>query len=256
MRLLEGEVAVVTGGSSGNGRAIAIAFVREGAKAVVIADLKREPREGGAPTDELVAELGAESRFLSTDVSDVAQVQAAVDAAEEFGGVTVMVNNAGILPATPFLEVDESEYERAQAINIKGVFFGAQAAARSMIHGNRKGSIINLSSVAALRGAGELPVYSTTKGAVQAMSFALAGDLGRHGIRVNTLNPGVIHTLMTESDLNMVSDEGLQTIPIGRFGVPSDVADSAVYLACRLSSYVTGSSLVVDGGMTNAEPVP
>ncbi len=255
MNLLEGAVAVVTGAASGNGRAIATAFAREGAKAVLIADVQREPREGGRPTDELVAEAGAVGRFVQTDVSRLAELHAVVEAAEEFGGVTVMVNNAGVLPTTAFMEASEAEFDRAVAINMKGVFFGAQAAARSMINGERSGSIINLSSVAALRGTGDLPIYSATKGAVQTMSFALAGDLGRFGIRVNALNPGVIRTQMTESDLEMVSDGALKTIPVGRFGVPGDVADAAVYLASRLSSYVSGSSLVVDGGMTYAEAV-
>lgn len=255
MSLLEGAVAVVTGGSSGNGRSIAVAFAEQGAAAVIVADTRREPREGGRPTDELVAEAGARGVFVRADVSRPGDVRAAVDAAEEFGGVTVMVNNAGILPVTPFLDVTEEEFDLGMDVNVKGVFFGTQAAARSMVRGGRTGSIINLSSISALRGTGVLPVYSTTKGAVQVMSYALAGDLGRHGIRVNSLHPGVIRTLMTESDMNMVSDEDLKAVPLGRFGVPGDVADACVYLASELSSYVTGSSLVVDGGLTYAEAV-
>jgi len=255
MKLLDGAVAVITGASSGNGRAIATAFAREGAKAIICCDIQQEPREGGLPTDKLVTDMGCIGRFLPVDVAKLEQLKKAIDAAEEFGGVNILVNNAGILSTVPLLEVSEEEFDRSIAINIKGVFFASQIAAYSMILGKRQGSIINLSSVSGLRGTSELPVYSTSKGAVQLMTFALAAALGPHNIRVNTINPGIINTRMTQQDMYMMSPDALQGIPLQRFGEPLDVANTAVYLASRLATYVTGASLLVDGGMTNTGAV-
>jgi len=189
------------------------------------------------------------------DVSAPGQLAAAVDAAEAHGGVDVMVNNAGVLSTTPFLEVDEREYARVTAINLAGTFFGAQAAAAAMIRHGRGGSIVNMSSVAGIRGTAGLSVYSATKGAVRSLSYALASELGGHGIRVNALHPGIIRTAMTTTDLDMLSDSERARIPLGRFGTPEDVANACVYLASDLGAYVTGSSIIVDGGMTYAEAV-
>jgi len=255
MKLLDGMVAVITGASSGNGRAIAKAFASEGAKAIICCDIQQEPREGGVPTDKLVTDIGSAGHFLSVDVANLKQIKTAIDAAEEFGGVNILVNNAGILSTVPLLEVSEEEFNRSVAINIKGVFFASQMAAHSMILGKRQGSIINLSSVSGLRGTSELPVYSTTKGAVQLMTFALAAALGPHNIRVNAINPGIINTRMTHQDMHMMSSDALKSIPLHRFGEPVDVANTAVYLASRLAAYVTGASLLVDGGMTNTGAV-
>ena len=253
MSLLDGAVVVVTGAASGNGRGIALAAARHGARAVVVADVSRDPREGGEPTDLLLEQMGVDCRFVETDVSDLARLQACVDAAEEFGGVTVMVNNAGVLSTTPFLDAGEAEFERVMGINVKSVFFGSQFAAASMVRDGRRGSIVNLSSTSAIRGTGELPIYTATKGAVQSLSYALAGSLGQHGIRVNALCPGIIRTSMTETDMDMTTAGVQSLIPLGRFGQPSDVGDAVAYLASELSAYVTGTSLVLDGGMTYAE---
>lgn len=255
--LLKGKVAVVTGGSSGNGRAIAQAFARQGAAAIVVADVREEPREGGRPTHELVEdENGTRGKFVSCDVSKVADLEGVVEAAEEFGGVDVMVNNAGIFRGQDFLKVTEDEFDRMLAVNVKGVYFGSQAAARRMVE-KGGGSIINLSSVAGLVGAGEQSVYSTTKGAVRLMTYSLAGALGPQGVRVNAIHPGIIETEMTTEDVPIVGTEAgektLQTVPLRRYGQPEDVAGAAVYLASDLASYVNGESLVVDGGMTYAQ---
>jgi NAD(P)-dependent dehydrogenase (short-subunit alcohol dehydrogenase family) len=249
--LLDGKAAVITGGASGNGRAIAKAYAEEGAN-VVVADVQEEPRKGGTPTHELVPdEYGVEATFVECDVSDTDALVAAVDAAEAFGGVDIMVNNAGIFRQKEFLEVTEAEYEQLMDINVKGVFFGAQAAAKKMLEHGGGGTIINMSSVAGLRGSATFSTYHTSKGAVRLLTYSLADELGPQGIRVNAIHPGVIETTMTEDDVPIATDETAELAPLKRLGQPEDVAGAAVYLASEdLAGYVNGESLVVDGGTT------
>jgi NAD(P)-dependent dehydrogenase (short-subunit alcohol dehydrogenase family) len=254
--LLSGHVAVVTGGASGIGREIALEYAREGAD-VVVADLQPEPREGGTPTHETIeAETEAAAKFVECDVSNVDEIRAAVDAADEFGGVSVMVNNAGIFRGEDFLDVSPDEFDHLMDVNVKGTFFGAQAAARKMVENDVEGSIVNLSSVAGLEGSGGFASYCTSKGATRLMTYSLADALGEEGINVNAIHPGVIETEMTTDDVPIVGTEQgegyLQTIPSRRFGDPKDIADAAVFLASDMSDYVNAESMVVDGGMTNS----
>jgi NAD(P)-dependent dehydrogenase (short-subunit alcohol dehydrogenase family) len=251
---LDGRVAVVTGGSSGIGRAICGAYAQHGAT-VVVADLQPEPREGGTPiVDHINDELGGTAVFVECDVTERSQIDDAVSVAREHGGVQVMVSNAGVFAGTPLLETGEDDFDRLMDINVKGLWFCAQAAAREMIESGNGGSIINLSSVAGLRGVSPFSIYSGTKGAVRLMTYALAEELGEHGIRVNAIHPGVIETTMTTSDVALLQGDSeqqfLQQIPLGRFGGPDDIAGVALYLASDLSTYVSGASLVVDGGLS------
>jgi NAD(P)-dependent dehydrogenase (short-subunit alcohol dehydrogenase family) len=251
---LDGRVAVVTGGASGIGRAICDAYAQFGAT-VVVADLQPEPREGGTPIVEHInEELPGKAVFVECNVTDRAQIDDAMSVAREHGGVQVMVNNAGVFAGTPLLDTGEEEYDRLMDINVKGLYFCAQAAAREMIDAGSGGSIINLSSVAGLRGISPFSIYCGTKGAVRLMTYALAEELGEHGIRVNAIHPGVIETTMTTSDVAILQGESeaefLQQIPLGRFGGPEDLAGVALYLASDLSTYVSGASLVVDGGLS------
>jgi len=253
--LLSDTTAVITGGASGNGRSIAQTFATEGAD-IVVADIQAEPREGGEPTHELVAaDHGVGASYVECDVTNLDQLEAAVDAADEFGGVDVMVNNAGIFREETFTEVEPEAYDQMMDINVKGVFFGAQYAARKMA-GNGGGSVINMSSNAGLEGSAGFVTYCASKGAVRLMTYALADELGGEKIRVNAIHPGAIETAMLKDDVEIVgteAEEGYrQTIPLGRLGRPEDVADAALYLASDLASYVSGESLYVDGGMTNS----
>lgn len=248
--LLAGKVAVVTGGASGMGRSICARMAEEGAAHVVIADRREDPREGGPTTSELVAGAGGSSEFVWTDVTRPDELAAAVERATAAGGLDVMVNNAGVFGVEDFFAWTEDDYDRLMDVNVKGVFFGCQAAARQMR--GRGGSIVNLSSIGGLRGSGAFPTYCASKGAVRLLTYSLGDLLGRYGIRVNSVHPGVIDTTMTRSDARFVGDDGenlsSMEIPLGRVGKPRDVADAVVYLASDLAAYVSGTSLTVDGG--------
>jgi NAD(P)-dependent dehydrogenase (short-subunit alcohol dehydrogenase family) len=219
---------------------------------VVIADRREDPREGGPATAELVKAAGATAEFVRTDVARPEDLQGAVERAVAHGGLDVMVNNAGVFGHEDFFSWSEEEYDRVMDINVKGVFFGCQAAARVMR--DRGGSIVNLSSVGGIRGSGMFPTYCTSKGAVRLLTYSLGDLLGPFGIRVNSIHPGVIDTSMTRIDAPLVGDDGQMNttipIPLGRPGQPREVADAVVYLASDLSSYVNGTAITVDGGRT------
>ncbi len=249
--LLEGKIAIVTGGSSGNGRAIAEGFVKQGAK-VVVADLSAEGREGGPPTADVIntASPGM-ARFVKCDVSQIDQLEALVQVAEDWGGLDIMVNNAGILQKEPFLDATEATYQRMLDVNVKSVFFGSQMAARAMAK-RKSGVIINLCSIAGMRGTGGFCHYNMSKGAVRLLTYSLADELGPMGIRVNNVNPGIMRTQMNVQDDPVIGTETgegyLDMIPARRWGEPSEVADACIYLASDLAKYVMGTSLIVDGG--------
>ena len=249
-RSLSGEVAVITGASSGIGRAIALTFAEHGAD-VVVADLRPEPREGGDATVERIeAETDASATYVECDVTKVDQIRAAVDAAEPYGGVSVMVNNAGFTRLESLLDVTEDEYDLMMDVHATGTFFGAQAAAKRMVERGDGGAIINMASDVAIQGATNSATYSMAKGAIRLLTYSLAVQLGPKGIRANAIHPGPVETSLQTDDLAEMYDPDAhaETIPMGRVATPDDVANAALFLADPDSSYVNGDSLLVDGG--------
>jgi NAD(P)-dependent dehydrogenase (short-subunit alcohol dehydrogenase family) len=246
-RDLDGKVAVVTGGAGGLGRAMAELFVEEGAQ-VVIADVDREA--GGA----LAEELGGAAAFAPTDVSDEAQVQAAVDlAVERFGGLHVMCNNAGVGGTFKrFLDDDFADFDRVIAVNLFGVIVGSQRAARHMAL-NGGGAIVNVTSIGGINAGPGVTAYRATKAAVIHFTRSIAVELAEHGIRVNCVAPAHIPTAINASFDQWSIVRAMQ--PLQRLGSPRDVAEAALYLASDRAAQVTGVVLPVDGG-TTAGPRP
>ncbi len=254
--LLADQTAVVTGASSGIGRAIAGAFGSEGAD-VVVADIRKQPRKDGEPTHEMIESTSeARGKYVNTDVTDTSDVEAAIDAADEFGGIDIMINNAGVLgPNGPVTEISYQEYRELLDINLDGVFIGAKVAAERLIEQGDGGAIINISSLAGLQGYPNIIPYSTAKAGVRNMTYALAGELGTHGIRVNAIHPGEVETALTTDDMAIIGTEDgeavKQNIPLEKFAQPEDVANAATFLASEMASHITAESLVVDGGVFN-----
>ncbi len=246
-QLLAGKVAIVTGGASGLGRATVERFVEQGAR-VVIADVNTEAGEA------LAGALGVAAVFRRTDVSQADEVQALVDfAVARFGGLDIMVNNAGISGAAhySFLEDDLQDFDRVIQVNLYGVMIGSQCAARYMAdHGG--GVIINTASLAGIKPGLPLISYRAAKAGVIHFTRSIALDLGKHGIRVNCIAPGHIPAGMTFYDM---SERIRLTQPLPRQGTPEDVANAALYLASDLSAQITGHVLPVDGGTSVGGPI-
>ena len=250
--ILQGKTVIVTGAASGIGRAVAIAAATHGAKAVLVADLSESPREGGLATTHEIDALGVPTRFVSTDVTRRAESDALVDEAAEFGGVDVMVCNAGITLGSDGADVAEEDYRRLMAVNLDGVLFGAQSAARQMKARGKLGSIVLMSSMGGIQGAGFTVAYSTSKGGIVLMAKALADALGPHGVRVNAVCPGTIdtHLLRSTPAIAQAAEGFRQRTPLRRLGTPSEVGDAVAFLGSDLSSYISGIALLVDGGLT------
>lgn len=253
---LEGKVAAVTGAGSGMGRAIALAFAREGAK-VVVADLN--PSTGQGVVDEIAAG-GGEAIATETDVRKQADAQTMVDAAvERFGGLDILVNNAGVGKIIPFLETTNEDWDFMFDVNCKGLLWCSQAAARQMIAQGRGGKIINLASQAGRRGEALVLAYCASKACVISMTQSIALALAPHKINVNGIAPGIVDTpFWVEVDKQFANLLGMEvgepkrtfsaSIPLGRIEQPEDVTGAAIFLASSDSDYMTQQTINVDGG--------
>jgi NAD(P)-dependent dehydrogenase (short-subunit alcohol dehydrogenase family) len=254
MPRLEHKRVIVTGGAVGIGRACVQRMAEEGAKVAIFDVLDTDGRE---LADRLTA-LGHTVRYWHVNVTDEHAVQHAInEVADAFGGLDVLVNNAGISGApTPTDQVSEADWDHVQAVNVKGVFFGTKHAIPHL-RAAGGGSIINLSSIAGLIGVGNLAPYHASKGAVRLMSKNDAITYAAEGIRVNSVHPAYIWTPMVEHHLRATSDDldaakaaAGAVHPVGHMGEPDDIAWGVVYLASDEAKFVTGTELVIDGGYT------
>jgi L-rhamnose 1-dehydrogenase len=252
MGLLYGKTVMVTGGSSGIGRGIALVAAREGAQHVWIADLTDQPKEGGKTTVEMIRALGGQAEFVPLDVSDPAGREAAMARTEAAGGLDIMVCNAGISMKEAFLTLTPEQFERMKAVNLDGVLFCAQAAARQMVAAHRQGSIVVIASIGGLRGSAFSAMYSAIKAGLINLTSSMADALGPSGIRVNAVCPGVINTSLSESqgpEFRTLLDMAVAKTPLRRAGEPEDIGEAVAWLASSRARFVNGVALPVDGGL-------
>lgn len=246
---LKGKAAVVTGAASGIGRAIAVRFAAEGAS-VVLGDVS----EGGHEAAESIRAAGGEALFVQADLRREADAAGLVRAAmERYGRLDALVNNAGVSGGRTVVEADESDWERIMDLNLKGAWYCCKYAIPLMIDSGG-GSIVNISSTHAFRTQPNHFPYQSSKAGMIAMAGGICVDFGRQGIRANSVCPGFIETPLAEAFLSQFADRDRRTQamlashPLGRFGKPEDVAAAAVFLASDDASFISGTTLVVDGG--------
>lgn len=250
---LEGRVAIVTGGSSGFGRATALRFAREGAR-IVIADLDED---GGKETCRRVAAAGSEAELVVGDVSSLAGAQHAVErAVSRFAGLDVLVNNAGIVQPdqTDTWDAAEETWDRVIRVNLRSVYACSKAAIPVMLERGR-GSLVSVASIAASVCVGGA-AYAATKGAILSYTRHVARELAASGVRVNCVSPGYMRTPMSTGERSGLSQDEQDAriaafgarVPMGRAGSVDDIANAILYLASDEAAYVTGQEIVVDGG--------
>jgi len=244
MNRLLNKVAIVTGGARGMGAQTCRLFAQEGAR-VIIADVLE------AEGEALARELGGAARFCKLDVSDQSAWEALVaETVEAFGRIDVLVNNAAVLVFGGITELSKRDFERVIAINLVGTFLGIRTVAPVMKR-QQAGSIVNISSVDGLRGVNALAAYVSSKWGVRGLTKAAALELGLHGVRVNSIHPGGVNTVMSNPTGAPVEEinKGYQNVPLQRVGYPDEVAHATLFLASDEASYCHGSELSVDGGM-------
>ncbi len=242
----QGKTAIVTGGSRGIGRAVCLELAKHGANVVLCFAGNEAAAQKTAADCEA---LGARALAVRCNVADAAEVQALVAAAvESFGGLHILINNAGITRDGLLLRMSESDFDAVLDTNLKGAFLCMKAAAKPMIR-QRYGRIVSLSSVVGLRGNAGQVNYAASKAGIIGLTKSMAKELSGRGITANAVAPGFIETDMTASMTESARAVTLSTIPAGRLGSPEDVAKAVVFLASDDAAYITGEVLSVDGGM-------
>jgi 3-oxoacyl-[acyl-carrier protein] reductase len=243
---LAGRVALVTGAQQGIGKAIALAYGREGASVVVN---YLDDAAAAEAVAKHIHEVGGRALTVAGNVARLADVHAMIEAAASFGGIDVLVNNAGIFPRVDFLSMTEAQWDEVLAVNLKGTFYCTQNVVRQLVERGKPGAVINLASSAAFRSSPRGVHYVSSKAGIVGFTRATALELARYRIRVNAIAPGTTDTAqprygMSEEELQAVGRQ----VPLGRMAVPDDVANLAVFLASDEASHITGQTLHVNGG--------
>jgi 3-oxoacyl-[acyl-carrier protein] reductase len=248
MQLLENKVALVTGGTAGIGKAIGMAFAKQGASVVIFGT---NAERAAQVVQEMEAIAGPNQKFLFKllDISDKKAVdEAIVGVLATFGTIDILVNNAGITIDGLLMKMSEEDWDRVIDVNLKSVYNTCQALVRPMLKA-RRGKIINISSVVGLMGNAGQTNYAASKAGMIGMTKALAKEVASRGICVNCIAPGFIQTPMTDDLTDAQKEVIFKQIPMGRLGTPEEIANAAVFLASPMSDYLTGQTLTVDGGM-------
>ena len=243
---LAGKIALVTGAQQGIGKAIALAYGREGASVVI------NYLDNQAAAEEIASQirtLGQRAVPLAGDVARTADVRRMVEAGESLGGIDILVNNAGIFPRVEFLDMTEAQWDEVLNVNLKGTFLCTQAVAQKLVERGRPGAVINLASSAAFRSSPRGVHYVASKAGIVGVTRATALELAPYRVRVNAIAPGTTDTAQPRYGM---SEEELQAagrqVPLGRMGTPADVADLAVFLASDEARHITGQTIHVNGG--------
>jgi 3-oxoacyl-[acyl-carrier protein] reductase len=247
MKLFEGRVALVTGGSRGLGRVICVTLAREGAR--VIFNYARRDDEAAAALAEIRAAGGDGHACHKVSVLDRVPLQAMVKAIEaEHGGIDILINNAGVGQVVPLALMEEEDWDRMMSINVKGAFLTSQAVLRGMVR-HKRGRILNISSLAGVKMM-QAPVhYSAAKAALKGFTEALAKEVGRYGITVNCLAPGILEDGVAENLPRARREEYLRHCALGRTGTFAEVADVATFMVSDRNSYMNGATVVLDGAV-------
>lgn len=246
MRLLEGKVAVVTGASRGIGKAVALEFAKQGAN-IAFTDLRYD--DIARDTENEIASLGVKVKMYASNAADFAATAATVEEiAKEFGRIDILVNNAGITKDGLLMRMTEEQWDAIMNVNLKSVFNFTKAVSAVMLR-QKYGSIINMSSVVGVSGNAGQANYSASKAGIIGFTKSVAKELGSRNIRSNAVAPGFIITEMTGQLSEEVRNEWAAKIPLKRGGTPQDIANVCVFLASDMSSYVTGQTILVCGGM-------
>lgn len=246
MKLLENKVALITGASRGIGEAIAVKFAEHGAN---IAFTYLSSEERAKALEERLSAMGVKAVGYKSDAGDFkAAEQLAADVLKEFGTIDVCVNNAGISRDNLLLRLTPEQWDEVMQANLKSVYNLTKQVMRPMMK-NRSGSIINLSSIVGMKGNGGQSAYAASKAGIIGFTKSIAQEIGSRNIRCNAIAPGFIETDMTHYLKDGGAEKWFEKIPLGRFGKPEEVADTALFLACDMSLYMTGQVLSICGGM-------
>ncbi|MCH3994123.1 MAG: 3-oxoacyl-[acyl-carrier-protein] reductase [Prevotella sp.] len=248
MGLLTGRTALITGAARGIGKAIALKFAQEGAN-IAFTDLAIDEEHGGKGTERDIQALGVKAKGYASNAADFAQTEETIkQVLADFGSIDILVNNAGITKDGLMLRMTEAQWDAVIAVNLKSAFNFIHACLPVMMH-QRKGSIINMASVVGVHGNAGQCNYAASKAGLIALAKSIGQEMGPKGVRANAIAPGFIDTAMTQALPDNIRKEWVKKIPLRRAGTTEDIANTALYLASDLSSYISGQVIQVDGGM-------